>query len=354
MSSAVHKITLLTLPEVVFSPIESGTIPNMNPSFPAVPSAKYYYMSSKGNRIPMSNTVGSPEEQLLSCQIWYSMKSDDVFPLSTSYAVSRNDQINFNINRGPSSDICLSMKNYLRQYPDLSDWFFDDHFQFIIGQRKRRSIAEFLSDFYRFPLNPESNAFNAARLLEQYVRDGDEAPLRRYLKNANAFHLAEHPFGYYPIYELFFLLTRFASYPMNEDQLRLSERRNSTAFNSPERIFIDAIFEYEIYDISKVLETVDRIATEGPLAAGQEYGANDPYWVNWADEYLRKKEPQAIEYIGEKLYMLAESLSTWTDFQIEDLATQYGITLPIRKEYPSRYEWVLQTAGAIKRVVDNS
>lgn len=349
------RISLSSVAELIFSPLETVQIPNIEPSFPAIPSARYYYLSRNRHKIPMANIVGNLDERNESLKIWYSMKSDDVFYLRTSYAISRNDQIGLETHDRPLSEISLSMKSYIKQYPDSHDWFFDDRFQFILGQMKRRSLSDFLGDFYRFPLNPEANAFEVAMLLEQYVRDGDEEPLRNYLKNAQIWHLAYHSFGYYPIYELFFLLTRFASYPMNENQLYLSERRNRTAFDSPERIFIDAIFHYEIYDVSKVLDIIDKIEKEGPLSTGQEFKTNSEDWVRWADEYLQNmnKEPRDIKYMGERIYKLADDLNTWTDLQIAGLAQEYNVSLPIRKEYPARYPWVIQIAAAIKRSRDN-
>jgi len=346
-----RQITLQSIPQVLFQFSEEIQIPNVPFSFPAIPSAKYYYVSRHGHQIPMINSVGSDQEKEESQRIWYAMNSDEVFPLITSYAISRRDQIGVKSSDRPASQISLSMKKYLKQYPDSVDWFFEDRFQFILGQMKRRSISDFLSDFYRFPLNPEADAFKAARLIEQYVRDGDETPLRIYLKDGYVWHLADHPFGYYPIYELFFLLTRFASPPLSKTQLRLAERRNQTKFNSPERIFIDAIFHYEIYNINEILQIIEQIALEGPEMAGKRFETNNAKWINWADEYLQNfgKQPRDVEYIGERIFKLTDDLSTWTDLQIEEFAEKLKLELPMRHEYPTRYAWIGRFAATIRR-----
>jgi len=342
---------MLSLAQVVFEPTEEVKIPTTGPSFPAVPSAKYYRLSGHGYRIPVINTVGTRQEQEESLKIWYSLKSDLIFPLETAYATARKDQIGLNSVECPASKISLSLKNYLRQRPDSSDWFFDDFFQFILGQTKRGSLSKLINDFYRFPTNPEANIFKAARLIEQYTYTGDETPLRKYLKDAYAFHLSEHSFGYYPTYELFFLLTRFASPPMSEEQLHLAERRNRTEFNSPERVFIDAVFEYEVYNLSELLKIIDQISTEGPEEVGKRFGTRHADWVRWADEYLRNKgkEAEKIEHLGDQLHILTDKFYTWTDYQIEELAQELELELPLRYDYPTRYSWVERIAITIRR-----
>ena len=334
---------------VVFRPVQSTETPNVNPSFPCVPSAMYFYRSRTGERIPMLNNIGSPEEQLLSLTIWYSMKSNEIFPLQTVYAKAREDQIGVEGRDRPNSEIALSMKNRLRQYGDSSDWFFEDRFQLLIGQAKRFSLDKFINDFYRFPLAPSSDPFEVARLLEPYIGDGDESHLRRYLQERGVTHLLDHSFGYYTTYELFFLLTRYASYPMTENQLRLAERRARTTFNSPERVFIDAIFDYQIYDIAGVLQLIDQIANEGPGPAGRRFNTTHADWFRWGDEYLKNAEvtPQPIQNFAGPIYLLSEKLYTWTDDQIDELARRINLDLPLREEYPNRISYIESIAGTI-------
>jgi len=326
---------ILEIPQVIFNPPKDIEIPDIlkdKPSFPALPSAKYYYVNLNGDKIPMSNNIGNPEEQLLYIKVWYSMKLNDMFPLETVYAKARKDQIGRKGLDIPDSDISFSIKSQIRQYEDSSDWIYEERFQIITGQMKRLSIDDILGDFYRFPLNPSADFFKVSYLLEMYVSDGDEEPIREYLKNCGAYHLENHSFGYYPIYYLFFLLTRFASYPMSENQLLLADRRNKTINGSPESIFIDAIFEYEIYDIKQVMDIIDQIATEGTVVAGKQFETNNLDWIKWADEYLQNKGKSTmnIENIAGLVYEIADKLYTWTDIQIEELCNKLKIEMPLR------------------------
>lgn len=345
---------ILEIPEVIFSPSRQIDLPlsiHTNLYFPCIPSSKYYYISRKGDKVPVLNNVGSVEEQIHSAQAWYSMSSDEIFPLLTVYAKGREDQINRPPLDRPASQISFSMKSYLKQYPDSSDWFFDDKFQLLIGQMKIQSIDTFVNDFYRFPLNPSADAFTVARLLEMYIRDGDETPLRKYLKDRGIFHLVNHPFGYYPIYHLFFLLTRFASYPFSEAQIQLANRRLSTEKDSPAQIFIDSIFQYEIYNIPQVLALIDSIQSQGPLVSASLFGTQHDDWVRWGNEYLQNlgKPAEGIENIANLIYIIADKLYTWTDNDVEALCQRLNIPLPFRSEHPTRYSYITFIAGIIRR-----
>lgn len=342
---------ILEIPQVIFKPNIRVNIPNISFDQLVIPSAKYYYVNAKGHKIPTPNIYGREEEKFLSIQIWYHMNVNDIFPLFTVYARSRDDQIGRNENNRPGSQVTLSMKDQLKQFPDMEDWFYYDRFQLLLGQIKGQTIEEFIGDFYRFPLNPSADAFMVARLLEEYIRSGDETQLRRYLEERDVVHLLNHSFGYYPIYYLFFLLTRFASYPLNEEQIQLAKRRLQTQRNSPERIFIDAIFHYQIYNISQVLEIIDLIATQGPQSAGALFETNSPDWVQWANEYLTNmgKPAQGIENLANVNYVVAEKLYTWTDNQIQQLCNQLRLITPIRSEYPTRYAYVADIAVKIQR-----
>jgi hypothetical protein len=347
----MDRIQVLEIPEVTFQPKKEPIVPNIPPDFPCVPSAKYYYISQKGDKVPMPNTIGTDLEKSLYLRIWYSMNGNDIFPLNTVYARTREDQINRPPLEMPPSQISLSMKSYLKQYEDSSDWFFDDRFQIIIGQMKIQSIDTFVNDFYRFPLNPSSDPFMVARLLETYIRDGDEAPLRRYLKDRGIFHLLNHPFGYYPIYYLFFLLTRFASYPFSEAQIQLAKRRLSTQKDSPAQVFIDSIFQYEIYNIPQVLTLIDSIQTQGPGPVGALFGTSYDDWYRWGNEYLQNqgKPAEGIENIPNLTYIIADKLYTWTDNDVDALCRRLKIPLPFRSEHPTRYSYITFIAGIIRR-----
>ena len=345
---------ILEIPEVIFKFSGQINIPpsilNNNTSI-IIPSAKYYYVSRDGDKVPVPNTYGTDEEKLLSVQIWYHMNVNDVFPLLTTYAKSRRDQIGRNENNRPGSQIALSMKGQLKQFPDKDDWIYYDRFQLILGQAQGQSLEEFINDFYRFPLNPSADSFMVARLMESYFRDGDETQLRRYLQDKGIVHLANHSFDYYPTYHLFFLLTRFASYPFTEAQIQLSNRRYRTLWGSAERIFIDSIFHYEVYNLNLVLEIIDQIANQGPEKVGEIFGTNEPDWIRWANEYLANhgKTAQGIENLATVNYIVAEKLNSWTDLQIQDLCNILKLIPPFRSEYPTRYAYVADIAVKIQR-----
>jgi len=309
-------------------------------------------LSSKGDRVPLPNQIGTSEERLNSVFIWYSLQRDEVFPLDVCYAQARPDQVGLQASLHlPPSELGWSMSGYLRQYPQNYNLINNDRFTLLIGQIKNFGLSDFFLDFYRYPLNPSASAFEAARLLENYIRTGDEAPLRKYLGDRGIRSLEQHSFGYYPLYELFFLLTRFASPPLNEAQVQLAQRRNSTQWNSPERRFIDAIFHLHIYNLSRTLELINRIAEEGPETVGSVFGTTYSDWVNWANEYveLEEVESQPLGYLGDSVNRTGPILYTWTDQELVDLMDQLNLTLPVRSEFLSRYDWVENIAAIIQR-----
>jgi hypothetical protein len=334
---------IIQIPQVIFNPPKEVSIPPsvLNNNVYLIPSAKYYY----GDKIPVP---GSENEDL---KILYSLKIDDVFPLLTVYAKSRNDQIGRNELNRPSSQIALSMKNQLRQYSDREDWFYYPRFDILLSQMKGFTTEKFIDDFYKFPLNPNADAFTVARLLEDYLRSGCEIELRKYLEEKDSIYLLNHSFDYYPLYNLFFLLTRFYSYPMEETQIQLSIRRFQTKYNSPERIFIDSVFNYQINNIQTVLDIVDQISVHGPEKIGLLFNTTNPQWFHWGNEYLAQlgKIPEGIENLADLNYIVAEKLYTWTDNQIEELCKRVNLVMPYPSEYPTRKSFVEDIAAKIGR-----
>ena len=343
---------VLEIPEVVFRPFKETIIPAsvlINNTL-VFPSAKYYYLNKTGDRIPIP-----AQNDPMSLQIWYSMKSNDIFPLVTAYAQSRIDQIGKFPFEYPASQIALSMKGGLRQYPDTNDWIYYDRFELLLGQIKGLSNEEFIADIYRFPMQENSDCFLVARLLEDYIKTGNEKNLRNYLAIRGAVHLQDVSFATYPLYFLFFLLTRFASYPMSEEQIQLSNRRSRTERKSPERIFIDSIFHYPISNITEVLSIVDQIATLGPKIAGKRFNTDNPYWVHWGNEYVFRstEAPSDIPNLSDVNYVVAEQLYTWTDNQIKLLCKQFNMTKPYPSEYNTRRSFVSDIAVKIQRFKAN-
>jgi len=345
---------------VIFIPSEEDIkqIPTLDSSFLYFPSAFYYYTNRFGKTLPSNNTSGTEEEKRLSLQMLYSMKSDNIFPLKTPYVNVRQDQtdkIVKGLDDTPYQDnlsaISLSMKSQLRQIPENRDWFFYDRFQLLIGQMKRTTINTFLLDFYRFPLHPFANAFEVARILGEYILDGDETFIRKYLKSRNIIHLENHSLNYYPLYELFFLLTRFYSYPISDHQIKLSLIRDNTKFNSPERIFIDSVYPYEIYNIDFIVNIINNIKTKGSTVAGLELGTSFEDWVKWGDEYIfsLEIEPKTISHLLNEVQTTADEMYSWKDLQIIKLAETLKFELPERTDFPSRYSWVQTIASVIRK-----
>ena len=331
---------------IVFEPGTQVQVPAVFPDFPAVPSAYYFYLNSNGNKIAALNNVGTQEEKQESLRIWYSLKSKTLFPLKTTYAQARSDQL---VPDPPVSEIALSMKSGLRQIPSMIDWFIVDQYTLVLSQKKNPDMAQFHELFYQFPLNPSADGPQAGGAIEQYLDSGDEAFIYKYLEDHDVVHLLNHPLGYYPVTELFFLMTRYASYPFNDYQLQLCQRRVSTKFDSPDRLFIDSVFYEKGLEIGRVLETLNQIQSEGPSKAGVKYGTDHPNWVRWADEYMNQRPAVPIENLAGPLSEVVEKLYTWTDFQIDALLDRLKVTPPFEREFPARYPYIASLTGTIKR-----
>lgn len=355
--SSVYSFSPIIAELPVDSPVPDFTLSDLSeyPEFPLIPSAYYYYFSWKGHPVPLLNQ-GTPIQQEESLRIWIALKQNFVFPLKISYAQAREDQVNILPSlKLPDSEISSSMSSAKRQYPDSNSHFFNDRFQLIVSQVPDFTIDDFLSDFYRYPLNPSANAFEAARLLELYIStDSDnkerEKELRKYLADRDIISLKDHSFDYYPIYELFFLLTRFYSPPLTYDQIQLAQRRNLTQFNSSERQFIDSIFHLYIYDLDKTLEVIDLIQNN-PERAMEMFNTPFSDWVQWANEYLNLMDTPAqdIDYIGETTIVTGEKYYTWTDLQLVEWLTQLELNIPYRSEFFNRKSWVNHIAGMIQK-----
>src|SRR5690349_1149774 len=107
----MSSVQVLEIPQVIFQSSEEINLPpslQTNTGFPSIPSAKYYYVNTNGDKIPLPNTIGNPEERLFSLKAWYGMKSNTIFPLLTVYAKSRDDQIDRNEFDRPGSVVALS------------------------------------------------------------------------------------------------------------------------------------------------------------------------------------------------------------------------------------------------------
>lgn len=302
--------------------------------FPALPSAYYYYLTAQGIRIPVLNNVGTEDERRISAQIWYSFKSNDVYPVSVSYAHSEFRKF---------SSLSASMRDSARQVPDDSEWFFDDGFQIIMGQTRHPSVEPLIYDIYRFPLNPASDPFEVSRLILEYLQTGDSTSIKSYLGRIGASHLVNLSLDYYPIYYLFFYLTRLASYPFNNDQIWLVEKRNLTTLGSHARYFIDSIFEIPLTEKSRQLV---ELLVEGKIQeAGDLVLSSDPAWTRWGDEYLREFTHQKVDW-RQSLNEIVPRLMSWSDRDLDTLAEELKLQLPFKREFFNRYDY-LETVGSI-------
>lgn len=332
------------------------SVPSSSSKFPYFPSAFYYYTAKNGSRIPYFNNVGTPEEQKMSLQIWYSMKSDELFTLETCYAQTNPKQLNAikyfaGTENIPDGAIALSLKSGYRQLVGGSSWFAEDRFQYIISQMKKFSLDRFTNDFYRFPCAPTSDIYTAARLIEDYTRHGSDRFIRDYFRERGVSHLLDHSLDYYPPYYLFFLMTRYAAYPFSEAQIILAQERNKSQFDSPDRIFIDTIFEYEIAYIQSAIQVIELLRAGQIVEAGRHFGTSNPQWYRWGNEYLLQMNSTALSIgnIQERLTTLVPKFYTWKDIQIEELSRQLNSPMPDPLEHPTRYSYVETAAATLQK-----
>src|SRR5579875_20345 len=323
-----------------------------NTEFLIIPSAKYYYLNKDNIRIPF------PSSEIEDKKILYSMKKKEIFSLDTAFAKANPIQIGwpYKIKNGPADEaysiLANSLKGYLRQYTDDSSYLYFDQFHMITmltktGFLETMSQSQFMTDLYLFPPNPASDIFLSSRLFDNYLTAGDEEPLRDYLHNCGVTHLDNHSFNYYPVYYLFFLLTRFYSYPLTENQIKLSIERNKYPFNSNEHKFIDCIFNYNI-DIKEILNMLkDLKNTELKL------GTTNEDWVRWADEYIFKPQKIDIKNFNIPSLDIADKLYTWTDIEVEELLKKLDIIPPFRSEFITRYEYIYAIAVKVYIKINN-
>lgn len=322
--------------DVVFVPLTMVDAPTL--TFPAIPSA---YYSRDG--VPVLNTVGTKKERRISALVWYRMLEDDAFPLKTSYANTRRDQLGLAL--PPPSDASLSMTKRVRQIPDGIDWVQDERFAHIISQTTL-PYSVLTDDIYRFPLNPNVNAYTVARLLVDAINDNDTSPLNTYLHRVGAGHLVGTLY-YYPAYHLFFLMTRLASRPLTEAQIRLSKLRAKTSPLSPSRQFIDAVYNLDIVDEDSLLEIAQRIHDDGPLAIN--IGTTHSDWVRWAGEYLMRLDTTPINIVNWSggVGDVSEKLTTWSDDLIDEKLKEWNLEPPFRSQFKSRQAFLQALAGVI-------
>jgi len=332
---------------VVWEPSELVTLPSLVqefPSFPAIPSA--YYPKS-------INDVGTPEQIANSAQIWYSLLVDEVFPLETVYAKARPDQIGYSAPLRPDSEISLSLKKKLRQYPDSVSWINNPSLNLFLGGIPYLDAANVFADINRFPCDPSVSFFEAVRLIRDYLNTGDDSLILQHFRNNQRNNLIP-TLNYYPPYELLFLMTRFASRPLSQHQLELILIRKETSFNSAAQIFIDQVFyQPDQTKYADILNLAERLLVSSPEEVGVLMGTPFGDWVNWASEYLLLIESPILEvpYAGAGLGLLEDQYVTWPDSYLVELAQELKFELPARAEFIGRKDWIRTIAAIAQRKV---
>ncbi len=257
-------------------------------SFLYIPSPIYAFRNSKGYIIPKLIT---DEESI---QTLYLLRSDDMTPIRTTYARTRTASLAPDEYR-----IQDSIKGGIRQYY-RDDFFFVEPKFVIVCATIRYDYKTLLVDICKFPMNPSANMFLASDL----AIERNPQKIKQYLHSNGIFNITQ--FDYYPDYYLFFLLTRFYSYPYTPIQLQLAEERNNaTEF---QKRAIDSIFENK-----DALQYLEAIMTNS-LNFESKYDVS-----SWIGEYIVNSNKEKLvlnpnEY--QTVISLSEILYSWTDNEI--------------------------------------
>ncbi len=312
---------------MIYEPKFSVTIPNSDTSFLAVPSTTEGFLNWKNHIIPK---IIHNKENLT---VLYSLKSDEMFPLKTIYARSEND-INEDSGEKEEFRIANSIKGGIRQSYRNSDYFTDDKFK-IIASSGNKTLSEFYTDICKFPMNPSANPFIASDLVVR--RDNEQ--ILSYLQSNGVTNITE--FDYYPDYYLYFLLTRFYSYPFSDTQIKYSKyRKNANTF---QKRFIDNVFDFKE---AKADIYVEILMQENGIEKLKQYFDTkyDPSY--WPKEYIELMNVKERKSINPNLYYttldLSEILITWTD---NELLRDIKMTLPNRQTYFTRRAWIEAISG---------
>lgn len=311
------------------------------------PSAFYSMTSLGGDYVtPRPWNEGTEDERYFSLMIWWSMKEPTLFPLKTSYATAREDQVDTPIDSRPRSQISLSMNEKKRQVPDSVDGFYVDRFQLIIGQSRGLTLDRFLSEIYLFPLAPKADPFEAAAIAEEFLTNGDDRLIVSWFERLGATTLTDVKTGLYPAYYLFFLMTRMACYPFSPEQMILAERRSRA---TPEqKTFIDSVFELEL--TKERLDTILYLVDD--LERGKElFSTVYDKWWRWGDEYIRLlgTEIEQVESLADVSGVIGNKMNSWPDVEIDKLIKTLSFSPPMRAEFPFREDWIQAVAGTIGR-----
>lgn len=171
-----------------------------------------------------------------------------------------------------------------------------------------------------FSFHPDANFVLATEL--SFARDINI--INEYFQSRGIVHLIDHNIEYYPLYYLFFLLTRFASYPLSESQIIYAQiRKNGTL---EQKQLIDSIFDVKI--TPKILQLV-----KNPILLGAS-----PGWQRIGRDYLQFLDPQHGP----------------TDEELIILAQRFGVSPSGISQFDSREAWRLDLENTIQYFQNSS
>jgi hypothetical protein len=321
------------------------------------PSHKYYYETPGG--IIAEPVSGTSDEIQTSYQIWYSMRSKQIYSLTTVYASTIPAQTYWfdtalidykrSVEYLPSSVLALSLKSQKRQYPDGGYWLYNSYIQQLVG--KNVPLDKIIRDYYLFPPHPSADILISATLTVDYHQNGDDSKIRKYLADRSVEHLVGANLNYFPPYYLYFLLTRYFSYPISENKIKLAELRSKVKINSPEQIIIDSVYENK--DITSAVTVIHNVMVSGPDIMLKTFDTQNKLWYLWADEYITSMnmEPIEITNFEDPISEISSKLFTWSDNKIAEIACNidgYNEEKVIRK-YPTRLQYIQTIANFIQR-----
>jgi len=319
--------------------IETPVIPTLpSPDFPALPSWKYYYLSKNGEPTSLPNQ-GSPQDLQMSILTWYAMKSPKNL-IWTPYAQQGSKdwedcQIEDLVCDQPDDgwDLPASMKLRLRQ--DLTMVSIIAPYSILpLLYASNKSITDYTYDIYLFPMHPDANF----RLATELTIDRKQDLIDEYFRSRGIAHLVGHDIEYYPIYYLFFLLTRFASYPFNAGQIALIQIRKTGSVE--QRQLVDSIIDSEI--TPEVIQLVLNPVLPGAL----------PGWTRLGKDYLHFLHPvvpQGVDYTDPDKEKVIKILSDWTDQQIVELCREKSLEISDLSQFESRNAWIIDVLNTLNR-----
>ena len=256
-----------------------------------------------------------------------------------------------------TTQLYLSMKDQARQIPDYYANYSVGYLEFILSQTPFTAF-DCTRDFCLIPPHPTADIYRAAMytyfyftnervIINNRIMNKEYATelIDDYIAERNVVHLYGEDYERYPIYQLFFLLTRYYPRPMTETQRALLERRAEQSENG--KHFIDSVFYYEGgEDVLHLLSIVD-----SPVVLDY-IGTDSPIWTKWAHEYLTYGRSDDDIDISCSRNMI-EQMYNSTDNALKRLADSNGLLLPMRDAYSTRYRWIIYFAAGVEKVVKN-